>query len=323
VEGDEMESVYSFGLIQSKFTRLYEHEDLTPEISLSSEKKYQFEEGLDLSELDRGTLMELRGTIQLHPLYKFYQAIKYISSAAPDETTISEGDMQLIEDSLGDKIPIKIEVDGLSIAEGGAIREGSQGETFNVVSLLDETELWTEPIQTLASNKVFRIYCRVEAVEPDWYPMKLTRVLESISPPLAEKFSEELESELQTAMNQFEADINISSERIGIDHQMVESFSQFLCEKNGETIEDNQIDEIVEHVSERYSTEATVGFEQNVELLKQTHESFTEIVPDVEISQDEAALRSEFLQQSDQTEHEDSASELTTHLEANVIGVYW
>ena len=190
-QGNETENVYSFDLIQSKFTRLYEHEDINPQISLTADGAYDLQDGLELSTLDRGEVLEFRGTIRLHPLYRVFRAIEYIDTAAPDEADISEGEMQLIEESLGNKIPIEIEVDGLSIDEDGRISESSEGDAFNVVALLDETELWTEPIQTLASNKQFRIFCRVESIRPNWNPMKLIRVLESISSDLAENFNDD------------------------------------------------------------------------------------------------------------------------------------
>lgn len=322
-QGNETESLYSFDLIQSKFTRLYEHEDITPEISLNAEGEYELQDDLELSKLGRGTVLEFRGTIQLHPLYRVYRAIEYIDTAAPDETVISEEDMQLIEESLGNKIPIEIEVDGLSIDESGSISEDSQGEAFNVVALLDETELWTEPIQTLASSKQFQVFCRVEDVRPNWYPMKLIRVLESISSDLAETFNEDLESDLQAAMDRFEANVDATSENTGVDKQTLREFTEFLSEKADSSIEDDQIDDVVEHAADAFSPEATVAVEQEVELLKQAYNSFTEICSENGFSEDAASLRSDFHQQAPQSQSDDSDRDFTAHLEANVIGVYW
>ncbi|MDR5673642.1 hypothetical protein RH858_10875 [Halalkaliarchaeum sp. AArc-GB] len=322
-QGNETENVYSFDLIQSKFTRLYEHEDISPEISLNADGGYELQEELQLSKLDRGNVLEFRGTIRLHPLYRVYRAIEYIDTAAPDEADISEGDLRLIEESLGNKIPIEIEVNGLSIDGSGNISEDSQGDAFNVVALLDETELWTEPIQTLASSRQFRIFCRVESIRPDWYPMKLIRVLESISSDLAETFNEDLESELQAAMDRFEAHVEATDENTGVDKQKIREFTEFLAERAESSIEDDQMDDIVGHAAEAFSPESSIAFEQEVELLKQVYSSFTEICSEDEFSEDAGSLRSDFHQQVSQSRSDDSDRDFTAHLEANVIGVYW
>jgi len=322
-QGNETENVYSFDLIQSKFTRLYEHEEINPKISLAADGAYDLQDGLELSTLDRGAVLEFRGTIRLHPLYRVFRAIEYIDTAAPDEADISEGEMQLIEESLGNKIPIEIEVDGLSIDGDGRISENTEGDAFNVVALLDETELWTEPIQTLASNKQFRIFCRVESIRPDWYPMKLIRVLESISSDLAENFNDDLESELQAAMDRFEAQVEATTKNTGFDEQKLREFIEFLGERAESSIQADQLDEVVEHAADAYSPDATVAVEQEVELLKQAYNSFTEIYSEDEFSEDSASLRSDFHQQATHPQSADTDRDFTAHLEANVIGVYW
>lgn len=138
--------------------------------------------------------MEFQGVVQLHSLYRLHQVIEYAETTVSDEEIAGDDTMQIIEKSLGDKIPIRIEVDGLSLSSDEDVLQGTEGEILNVVALLDKPALWTEPIQTLASEKQFRVFCRVEQVEPDWYPMKLIRVLQSISQNKAKEFNSNLES---------------------------------------------------------------------------------------------------------------------------------
>lgn len=130
--------------------------------------------------MDRGTVLEICGTIQLHSLYRVYRAIEYIDTAVPEGSLVAEGDLRVIEESLRVKIPVEIEVDGLSLSDNGCIRVDSVENTSNIVALFDETWLWTGPIQTLVISKQFRVFCRVEAVQSNWDPMKLILVLESI-----------------------------------------------------------------------------------------------------------------------------------------------
>ncbi|MFC4451421.1 DUF6414 family protein [Halorussus aquaticus] len=249
-----------------------------PKISLAQDNTYDLQNSLGLSELNRGAVLEIRGIIRLHPLYRVYRAIEYINTAAPEESIIAQEDLQVIEESLGDKIPVEIEVDGLSLDDGGNIRRDSEGDTFNIVTLLDETELWTEPIQTLASSKQFRVFCRVEAVQSNWYPMKLVRVLESISDDLAEEYNTELEGRLQAAIDAFEASVEASSKTSEVDEQKVQNFVEFLVEKANTSVNDDQVDEVVDRAINAYSPEAIVAFEQEVELLKETYKAFTEVL---------------------------------------------
>ncbi|MFC4451099.1 DUF6414 family protein [Halorussus aquaticus] len=324
-ESTETENVYSFDLIQSKFTRLYEHEKIVPKISLAQDNTYDLQNSLGLSELNRGAVLEIRGIIRLHPLYRVYRAIEYINTAAPEESIIAQEDLQVIEESLGDKIPVEIEVDGLSLDDGGNIRRDSEGDTFNIVTLLDETELWTEPIQTLASSKQFRVFCRVEAVQSNWYPMKLVRVLESISDDLAEEYNTELEGRLQAAIDAFEASVEASSKTSEVDEQKVQNFVEFLVEKANTSVNDDQVDEVVDRAINAYSPEAIVAFEQEVELLKETYKAFTEVLSENFFSDNPSSLRSEFHQnQTSQPQSTDySERDFTAHLEVNVIGIYW
>jgi hypothetical protein len=320
----ETESVYSFDLIQSKFTRLYEHEKITPDVSLNGDGTYESRDYANLSDIDRGAVLEFSGTIQLHPLYRVYRAIKYINTAAPEEGIVANGDLQVIEESLGNKIPIEVEVDGLSLDENGDIREDSEGDPFNVVALLNKAELWTEPIQTLASNNQFRLFCRVESVKSNWYPMKLIRVMESISADLAEEYNAELEGKLQAAMEAFEENVEASNQKSEVDEQTVQSFTEFLAEKASTSVNDSQIDRIVESTLEKYSPVSTVAFEQNTELLKQTYDVFIEAKSEDLFSEDASSLRSEYRQEQTQSKSGDTSErDFTAHLEVNVIGIYW
>ena len=324
-EGTETENVYSFDLIQSKFTRLYEDDDITPPISLEADSAYALQDDLVLADLTRGTVLELRGEIQLHPLYRVYKATKYIDDAAPEEDIAQEDTLQLIEGSLGEKIPIEIEVDGISIVgDNDEIHASSSGEHINVVALLDENDLWTEPIQTLASNKQFTVFCRVEQVRPNWYPMKLIRVLESISPDLADEYNMLLEGELQTAIDAFEASVDASSRVSGVDESMVREFVEFLAETATVSVDDNEVETIVKNAVASYSPgEVNVAIEQEIELLKTTHNEFTDVVAESALLEPSHELRSEYLRGQVEQPSQSTEREFMPHLEANVIGIYW
>ena len=323
-EGTETERVFSFDLIQSKFTQLYEDDDITPRILVDSDDSYDLRDDPLFLDLDRGTLLEVRGNIQLHPLYRIYRAMKYINDASPEESIADEEVLRLIEESLGEKIPIEIELDGISITEDtNKIRADSSGEDVNIVALLNENDLWTEPIQTLASNKQFTIFCRVEQTQPNWYPMKLIRVLESISPGLADEYNTLFERELVTALDAFEAGVDASGKST-IDEQAVREIVEFLAEEASTSVDDEQIETIVENTLRSYSPEEVdVPIAQKIELLKTAYAEFTDVISKEVFSKTSPEIRSEYFRrradQSDQT----TEREFTPHLEVNVIAIYW
>lgn len=321
------ENVYSFDLIQSKFTRLYEHEEITPRISISSEGKYELrspdDDQLSMEDLERGTILELRGKIRLHPVYRVYRVIEYVENAAPEQQIEQEDTLQLIEDSLGEKIPVEIAVGGLSLTGDDEIKADSNGETINVVALLDKNELWTEPIQTLASNKQFRVYCRVEEVRPSWYPMKLIRVLESISPELADEYNTLLEGQLQAAMDAFETRVDAYTENTGTNERMVRDFVEFLAEEASESVNDEQVETIVDNTIASHSSESGVAIEQEVELQKTAYDEFISLLSEDLFEKEPHELRSEYHRDQYIRTEQSSDRDFTAHIEANVIGIYW
>jgi hypothetical protein len=125
-------------------------------------------------------------------------------------------------------------------------------------------------------------------------------------------------------MEAFEASVEASNERSGVDKQKIRNFAEFLGEEADRSVEDDQINDIVDLAADEFSSEATVAFEQEVELLKQTYDSFTETVSEAAFSEDASSLRSEYRQeQTSKSQSDSSERDFTAHLEANVIGIYW
>lgn len=100
-ESHETESTYSFDLIQSKFTRLYEHEEVSQKISLDSDENYELENSLKLTDLERGDVLEFQGVVQLHSLYRLHQVIEYAETTVSDEEIAGDDTMQIIEKEFG------------------------------------------------------------------------------------------------------------------------------------------------------------------------------------------------------------------------------
>jgi len=74
---------------------------------------------------------------------------------------------------------------------------------LEVVTLLNLDSLWADPIRTLFNNDRFVIYCRVEDVDIDrWYPLKVTRAINSLSKPAAKSLNQEFRRGLEETRSQ-------------------------------------------------------------------------------------------------------------------------
>lgn len=210
----------NYDLIQSKFTRLYKSDVVEKKLSLDQISKEDGSvddpfSGLATSELTRGDVVELRVNISANLLFRLYRTIDYFADVFEDQIDSNTEEMlELISSSLGNRIPIvgkavdyKVvnEEDGKTIKRSAELDSDEEegAEDLEVVTLLNLDSLWVDPIQTLFNDDRFVVYCRVEDVDIDrWYPLKVTRAINSLSEPAAENLNQEFERGLQNVRNQ-------------------------------------------------------------------------------------------------------------------------
>ena len=210
----------NYDLIQSKFTRLYqsgvvEKKLSLDQISLEDESAEEPFSGLATADLNRGDVVELRVNLSANLLFRLYQTIDYFADVFEDQIDSETEEMlELIESSLGNRIPVigkavdykVVEEDGkTTIKRSDDLDDGEEenAEELEVVTLLHLDSLWVDPIQTLFSNDRFVVYCRVEDVDLErWYPLKVTRAINSLSKPTAKELNQQFRQGLEEARSQ-------------------------------------------------------------------------------------------------------------------------
>jgi hypothetical protein len=312
------------------------------QISVEDENPEEPFSGLETSALKRGDVIELRVNLSANLLFRLYSTIDYFADAFEDQIdSETEELLELIANSLGNRIPVvgkavdyKVvdEDDGKTIkcSDKLSIDEKGDAEGLEVVTLLNLDSLWVDPIQSLFNNDRFVIYCRVEDVDIDrWYPLKVTRAINSLSEPAAENLNREFRqgleetrdklSELQdftdlsedSAM-QWGQDIQEYSESLETEYEKnisEEEQEQLISEAMGNTELDDEISQTAQR--KRVLNAYTDAFENLFGLDRIDDEKRQELRPDVTKSVQTGGVTS-----SDNSDDK-------YRIEAKTVAMYW
>ncbi len=338
----------NYDLIQSKFTRLYRSDVVEKKLSLDQIPKEDESvddpfSGLATSELTRGDVVELRVNISANLLFRLYRAIDYFADAFEDQIDSDIEEMlELIGSSLGNRIPVvgkavdyKVvdEEDGKTIKRSAELDsdEKVDAEDLEIVTLLNLDSLWVDPIQTLFNNDRFVVYCRVEDVDIDrWYPLKVTRAINSLSEPAAENLNREFERGLQDIRNQLSEIQNFTDWSTDSAAQWSRDIQQYT-----ESLEDEYDQDVSEDEQEQLIVEALgtvdVGDEvsqtaQRKKVLNAYTDSFIEML-DLDPIGDEKRQQlrsdaSETVGAGNQIDELDGSSNVF-RIEAKAVAMYW
>jgi len=256
----------NYDLIQSKFTKLYKSDVVEKKLSLDQipdedESVDDPFSGLVTSELARGDVVELRVNISANLLFRLYRTIDYFTDAFENEINSETEEMlELIGNSLGNRIPVvgkavdyKVveKEDEKTIKRSAALGhdETEDAEDLEVVTLLNLDSLWVDPIQTLFNNDRFVVYCRVEDVDIDrWYPLKVTRAINSLSKPAAENLNQEFERGLQEVRRQLSEIQNFtdwSTDSVAQWSQDIQQYSKSLKKEYGQDVSEDEQEQLI------------------------------------------------------------------------------
>jgi len=224
----------NYDLTQSKFTRLYNSDEVNTKLALSQIPDGTTEtvfSGLTIDDLERGDIIEVRVDISANLLFRLYQMMEYFGDALEGELDReAEENLRLIELSLGDSIPIVgtaidyrvVETDGEKTIEPALTvneEEVDQVYDLEIVTLLNIDDLWADPIHTLFNEDEFVMYCRVEDIDIDtWHPLKVTRAIGSLSQNAADELNQEIVRGLEAMRTQL-------SEMKGLEDWSVDSMT--------------------------------------------------------------------------------------------------
>lgn len=338
----------NYDLIQSKFTRLYKSDVVEKKLSIDQIPKEDESvddpfSGLTTSELTRGDVVELRVNISANLLFRLYRTIDYFADAFEDQIDSDTEEMlELIGSSLGNRIPVvgkavdyKVvdDEDGKTIKRSAELDsdEKEDAEDLEIVTLLNLDSLWVDPIQTLFNNDRFVVYCRVEDVDIDrWYPLKVTRAINSLSEPAAENLNREFERGLQDVRNQLSEIQNFTDWSTDSAAQWSRDIQQYT-----EPLEDEYDQDISEDEQEQLIVEALgtvdVGDEvsqtaQRKKVLNAYTDSFIEML-DLDPIGDEKRQQlrsdaSETVGAGNQIDGLDGNSNVF-RIEAKAVAMYW
>jgi hypothetical protein len=210
--------------------------------------------------LERGDVVEIQVNLSANLLFRLYRTIDYFAEAFEDQIDSETEEMlELIGNSLGNRIPVvgkavdyKVvdsEEDGKTIKRSCELSSEEDGEDLEVVTLLNLDSLWVDPIQTLFSNDRFVIYCRVENKDIDrWYPLKVTRAINSISEPTAQELNREFRQGLEQARSQLSELQNFtdwSADSAGQWGQDIQQYTESLEDEYGQDVSDDEQEQLI------------------------------------------------------------------------------
>lgn len=196
--------------IQSKFDEL--HGETSGKLELAVEQE---DVRMPVSELkDRG-VMEIEVEFSAHELYHFYKAYQYLFDVFEEHVEdLSQEQKQIIKlmgSLFGDQIPVvgkavNYEVSDGKILSSDEVDEDEENEPLEIVGTLNPEMLWPDPSTILYEENQFRAYMRIPEAElqEEWDPVKLTRVIRSISEEIGDMLSGMIEFGLKQAKEELD-----------------------------------------------------------------------------------------------------------------------
>lgn len=353
VEGNEeterevqtsVEERRNYDLTQSKFTRLHNSDAVNTKLSLTqvqNEIENDVFTGLPTANLVRGDIIEVRVDISANLLFRLYQVMDYFGDTLEGELDPeTKEDLQLIELSLGDAIPIVgtaidyrvVEEDGEKTIElTSTINEDEVDNVYDLkfVTLLDINNLWADPIHTLFNNDEFVMYCRVEDVNLDaWHPLKVTRAIGSLSQDAADDFNREIVRGLEGMRNQL-------SEMKGLEDwsngqvfgvaQDIATYSERLAEEYDVTISENDQHQLIQDAHRNADTtyeDSTTA--QRKEVLNAYTDAFEDKFGLKPIDPDKRQeLRPRMNTSNDIVSESSSEEDDAFRIEVKTVALYW
>jgi hypothetical protein len=325
----DTEEVVRKSEIQSKFDELYS--ETSGNFQLDSDKKRR----TSVSELEEGGVMEIEIEFSAHELYHFYRAYQYLFDVF--EEHIEELDqeqkqiVELIGSLFGDQIPVVGEAVNYRVVDdeilsSNLVEDDMDDEPLEIVGTLNPEMLWQDPSTFLYEENQFTAYVRVpEAkLQEEWDPVKLTRVIRSISEEVGDQLRGMIEFGLKQAKEDLnEADLEDDEEPTVLPQDPHETYFDRIEEMEDIEIREEQRREFVEEaLAETVSSSDTSEMEIQIGVLKQV----TDLVEEEEdVNLDRGGLsdlRVELIgEQGGQII--DAAAEKGNYLEVSFVAIYW
>ena len=323
----DTEEVVRRSEIQSKFDELYSK--TAPRFEVDKENT---ETRISVSEISEGGVMEVDVEFSGHELFHYYKAFQYLIDVAEGaEHEFENKEKQMVElmgSLFGDQIPVvgkllnyKL-VDG-EICNSGEVIEEEDAEDLWIAGTLDPDMLWQEPSQFLYEENKFTAYVRVPdaQIQQDWDPLKLTRVIRSISEQIGDQLSSVIEGAFDQAKDEFDtADL----EQEGHTSSKYDQYFDFIEDEEDIDISGEQRERLLSSADQEVIVRPDdSSYESKISLLKEIADQVEEN-EDVELDRERLAnYRSELVENQIEDENITSDSSDRKYLEVSFVAVYW
>jgi len=326
----DTEEVVRKSEIQSKFDELYG--ETADNFQLAAG---QSEVCIPVSELQEGGVLELKIEFSAHELYHLYKAYRYIFDVLEDHVEEFDAEqkqiIELMGSLFGDQIPVVGEAVNYRVVENeirslDTIEDDEEAEPLQIVGTLDPDMLWQEASTFLYEENQFTAYVRVPEAEfqNDWDPLKLTRVIRSISEEIGDSLSSMIEVGLKEAKQELdETDLEDGDESIDLVQDQHEAYFDEIEEMGEIELNGGRRQELVQEAfAEVLGEQESSEIEIQTDLLK----NITDLVEEQEgldLDRGELSdLRIELMSQKS-----DQGATLSTedgnHLEVSFVAIYW
>lgn len=326
----DTEEVVRRSKIQSKFDELYSETSSDFEIKNDSQ-----EFNKDISDISEGGVAEVEVEFSAHELFHYYKAFEYlIDMAEGAEYEFSDEEKQIVEllgSLFGDQIPVVGELQGYRLVEG-ELRptekvDEDESEPLLIVGNLDPDMMWQEASQFLFEDNQYTAYVRIPEpeIQNEWDPIKLTRVIRSISP----RIGDQLSAVLDGALRQAKQEINETSiKNVAVSDEVVDShhhdYFDHIEEEYDITVSDEQRVQMVQSAYDSTNLpEGAADYEIESEVLKDATDSIVED-RDVELDRERlSGFRSDLLNQKPNEQVPGEIEDDQKYLEVSFVAIYW
>lgn len=326
----DTEEVVRKSEIQSKFDELYSK--TSSEFQLGPDNE---ELRTSVSELEEGGVMEVEIEFSAHELYHFYRAYQYLFDVFEEHVEeLDQEQKQIVElmgSLFGDQIPVIGEAVNYRVVDGeilssDCVSDEMEDEPLEIVGTLDPEMLWQDPSTFLYDENQFTAYVRIPdaGLQEEWDPVKLTRVIRSISEEVGDRLSGMIEFGLKQAKEELnEADLEDGEETTGLLEDVHGTYFD-----NIEDMEDIEIGEEKRRKLVREAGAETVSGSGSSELELQTGvlKQVTDLVEDeenVDLDRGELSdLRVKLIDEQDEQDI-DVVTEKGNYLEVSFVAIYW
>ncbi|MCL9818382.1 DUF6414 family protein [Natronocalculus amylovorans] len=325
----DTEEVVRRSKIQSKFDELYSKTATSFELESDGERFL-------VSDLKKGGVAEIEIEFSAHELYHFYKAYQYLFDVfeehSEDMDPEQEQIIELMGSLFGDQIPVVGKavnyrvVDG-EICSSDVLDDHKDGEALEVVGALDPEMLWQDASTFLYEDNVFMAYVRIPETElqEEWDPVKLTRVIKSISKPVGRRLSGMIQFGLTQAKEELdEANLENESSANGLVQDIHTTYFDHIEDSARIEIEDEMREELIRSaIAEGIRITDETEMEVQTEVLKEITNRVEE-QEGVDLDREELSdLRIELVDEQDVVEEIESQSEKGNYLEVSFVAIYW